>query len=178
MEKYLNKITLGDCYKLIKELPNQSIDCVYTDIPYLYEHGGGGSSAVAKRINKQHNETLIEIRDGIDNQRKDRKMNIDKQIEEKLKITKIYEPIDIPNDEMRKLADEMGKAISNEYEKRVLADERKLEAVLKENGWRKASDVAEDIVRMLRAAGINEWRYPIVAEIKKKYLESEKDDER
>ena len=43
-------------------------------------------------------------------------------------------------------------------------------------GYRKASEVAEDIVRMLRAAGINEWRYPIVAEIKKKYLESEKDN--
>ena len=36
--------------------------------------------------------------------------------------------------------------------------------------YRKASDVAEDIVRMLRAAGINEFRYPIVAEIKKKYM--------
>ena len=48
-------------------------------------------------------------------------------------------------EEMRYLADEMGKAISNEYEKRVLADERKLEAVLKENGWRKASDVAREI---------------------------------
>lgn len=68
MEKYLNKIILGDSYKLIKELPDQSIDCIYTDIPYLYEHGGGGSSDVAKRINKQHNETLIEIRDGIDYQ--------------------------------------------------------------------------------------------------------------
>lgn len=42
-------------------------------------------------------------------------------------------------------------------------------------GYRKASEVAEDIIRMLRAAGINEWRYPIVADIKKKYTESEKD---
>jgi hypothetical protein len=48
-------------------------------------------------------------------------------------------------EEMRPLADEMGKAISNEYERRVLADERKLEAVLKENGWRKASEVASEI---------------------------------
>lgn len=80
MEKYLNKITLGDCYKLIKELPNQSIDCVYTDIPYLYEHGGGGSSAVAKRINKQHNETLIEIRDGIDYQLLDEFVRVMKKV--------------------------------------------------------------------------------------------------
>lgn len=40
-------------------------------------------------------------------------------------------------------------------------------------GYRKASDVAEDIIRMLRAGGINEWRYPIVADIKKKYTEDE-----
>lgn len=38
-------------------------------------------------------------------------------------------------------------------------------------GYRKADEVAEDIVRMLRAAGVNEHRYPIVAEIKKKYTE-------
>jgi DNA modification methylase len=42
MERFLNKITLGDSYKLIKELPNESIDCIYTDIPYLIESGGGG----------------------------------------------------------------------------------------------------------------------------------------
>lgn len=66
MEKFLNKITCGDCYELIKDLPDKTIDCIYTDIPYRYDHGGGGSSDVAKRINKQHNETLVEIRDGID----------------------------------------------------------------------------------------------------------------
>ncbi len=42
-------------------------------------------------------------------------------------------------EEMRYLADEMGKAISTECEKRYLADERKLEAVLKANGWHKQS---------------------------------------
>lgn len=46
--------------------------------------------------------------------------------------------------------------------------------VLNEEGYRKASEVAEDIVRMLRAGGITEWRYPIVADIKKKYLEETK----
>lgn len=38
-------------------------------------------------------------------------------------------------------------------------------------GYRRASDVVEDVIRILRAAGINEWRYPVVAEIKKKYTE-------
>jgi hypothetical protein len=36
---------------------------------------------------------------------------------------------------------------------------------------RKASDVAEEIIRILRAAGINEHRYPVVAKIRKKYTE-------
>ena len=38
----LNKIHLGDSYELIKSIPSKSIDCIYTDIPYLYDLGGGG----------------------------------------------------------------------------------------------------------------------------------------
>lgn len=73
--------------------------------------------------------------------------------------------------EMRHLADEMEKAISTEYEKRVLADERKLEAVLKENGWRKASDVAREIFAELgKLTCTNEEDYRIFAELKKKYI--------
>ncbi|MBQ3015278.1 MAG: hypothetical protein IJD79_00700 [Clostridia bacterium] len=41
-------------------------------------------------------------------------------------------------------------------------------------GYRKASEVAEDIIRILRAAGINEHRYPVIAELKKKYTEEGK----
>lgn len=47
---------------------------------------------------------------------------------------------------------------------------------LYDNGYRKASEVAEDIIRILRAAGINEHRYPVIAEIKKKYTEGEKNN--
>lgn len=36
IDNYLNKITCGDSYKLIKELPDKSIDAVYTDIPNNY----------------------------------------------------------------------------------------------------------------------------------------------
>ena len=43
MEKYLNKITCGDSYKLIKELPDKSVDCIYTDIPYQMTFSGGGT---------------------------------------------------------------------------------------------------------------------------------------
>lgn len=45
--------------------------------------------------------------------------------------------------------------------------------VLVNAGYRKTSEVAEEIIRILRAAGITEFRYPIVAEIKKKYMEEE-----
>ena len=48
----INKIHLGNSYELIKQIPDKSIDCIYTDIPYLYESGGFGSSELAKRIEK------------------------------------------------------------------------------------------------------------------------------
>ena len=53
MEKYLNKITCGDSYKLIKELPDKSVDCIYTDIPYLYVQGGSGNSDLGERTAKK-----------------------------------------------------------------------------------------------------------------------------
>lgn len=43
MQKYLNKITQGDCYELIKEIPNNSIDLIITDPPYLLETEGGNT---------------------------------------------------------------------------------------------------------------------------------------
>ena len=33
-EDMINTIQLGDCYELIKNIPDNSIDCIYTDIPY------------------------------------------------------------------------------------------------------------------------------------------------
>ena len=55
-----------DSYKAIKELPDKCIDCIYTDIPYLYDNGGGGSSDLAKRIRVVSDEYLVNIKDGID----------------------------------------------------------------------------------------------------------------
>ena len=65
IEKYLNKITCGDCYELIKQIPDCSIDCVYTDIPYLIEGGGEGHSRLAQRITLKKQD-LSEISSGID----------------------------------------------------------------------------------------------------------------
>ena len=47
-----NNIYNVDSYKAIKEIPDKSIDCIYTDVPYLFDSGGGGSSELAQRIIK------------------------------------------------------------------------------------------------------------------------------
>lgn len=48
-EYALNTIYCVDCYEAIKRLPDKSVDCIYTDIPYLYEQGGSGSSELGER---------------------------------------------------------------------------------------------------------------------------------
>lgn len=53
LEKNLNTIILGDSYKVIKEIPDKSIDLIYTDVPYLYIQGGGGKSDLGKRSAKK-----------------------------------------------------------------------------------------------------------------------------
>lgn len=65
MEKFLNKIICGDSYKLIKELPDKSVDCIYTDVPYLYVNGGLGHSELSVRTAKKKLE-LKSISNGID----------------------------------------------------------------------------------------------------------------
>lgn len=59
---------------------------------------------------------------------------------------------------------------SPEYQAKGEEDFEFIGKALYAKGYRRASDVVEDIIRMLRAGGINEWRYPIVADIKKKYI--------
>lgn len=63
-----NNIYHGDCYELIKQLPDNSVDCIYTDIPYEYEQGGATKkSNVAKNIRKLEEELKqANIYDGID----------------------------------------------------------------------------------------------------------------
>lgn len=60
-----NNIYLGDSYELIKLVPDKSIDCIYTDIPYLHLTGGSGKSRVARAITKQNAE-IAHISNGID----------------------------------------------------------------------------------------------------------------
>lgn len=61
----LNKVYCEDSYAAIKKIPDKSIDCIYTDIPYLYVNGGEGHSELSERTSRKK-EQLKEISDGID----------------------------------------------------------------------------------------------------------------
>lgn len=62
----LNKIHLGDSYDLIKKMPDKSIDCIYTDIPYLYDSYGKPKNNCGKRITEMHEKQMSKIISGID----------------------------------------------------------------------------------------------------------------
>lgn len=62
----LNTITLGDSYEVIKSIPDNTIDLVYIDIPYLIEDGGCSSSSLSQRMKKIQYGELEQIRHGID----------------------------------------------------------------------------------------------------------------
>ena len=61
----INKIHLGDSYQLIKEIPDNSIDLVHIDPPYLI-HAGGSGGCFGKGDRTYHDE-LVDISNGIDN---------------------------------------------------------------------------------------------------------------
>lgn len=56
MEIIPNNIYLGDCYELIKHIPDKSIDCIYTDIPYKFDDGGSGNGRIALQVKKMKQE--------------------------------------------------------------------------------------------------------------------------
>lgn len=60
----LNKIHLGDSYELIKQIPNKSIDLIYTDIPYDIQDGGGGGF-MRERVERVRDKELVGLKDGI-----------------------------------------------------------------------------------------------------------------
>ena len=64
-DEMINTIQLGDCYELIKKIPNKSIDLVYIDIPYLMAEGGHGASEISKRMKNKRTQ-LKNIINGID----------------------------------------------------------------------------------------------------------------
>lgn len=62
LQKFLNKITLGNCYELIKEIPDKSIDCIYVDVPYLMPNTRGISGGfMSERVNRFYDNEFIRI---------------------------------------------------------------------------------------------------------------------
>jgi DNA modification methylase len=59
---FLNKITLGNCYKYIKDIPDKSIDLVVTDPPYrIHADSGGGLNNSRKWLKNVHDSNLDEF---------------------------------------------------------------------------------------------------------------------
>lgn len=60
MQRFLNKITLGDCFEVMKQLPDKCIDLILTDPPYgikfgEYNRTNKTSSGVRYKANKYKN---------------------------------------------------------------------------------------------------------------------------
>jgi DNA modification methylase len=61
----LNKIYNEDSYKAIKDIPDNSIDCIYVDVPYLLKPGGKGKCDLAIRTERRKKELeKLDIRAG------------------------------------------------------------------------------------------------------------------
>ena len=66
------KLLNGDSYKLIKDIPDKSVDLIYVDIPYLIASGGTSDTPLAQRIVKEQHQLG----------NKSAKKNINKKLEE------------------------------------------------------------------------------------------------
>lgn len=67
-EDMINTIQLGDCYELIKNIPDKSIDLVYIDVPYEYESGGHWAGFINKseKVRDTYGNKIETISHGID----------------------------------------------------------------------------------------------------------------
>ena len=96
-EDMINNVILGDCYEVIKSIPDKSIDCIYTDIPYLYNQGGSGTSSLGERTAKKRLELMGLEQNYLDNKGKSRgeALRIAKNVKKKnMEITSIEDGID------------------------------------------------------------------------------------
>jgi len=93
----LDNVYCADSYKAIKEIPDKSIDCIYTDIPYLYNQGGSGKSELGERTAKKRLELMGLDANYLENKGKTRgeALRIAKNIKKtSLNITSIEDGID------------------------------------------------------------------------------------
>lgn len=93
----LDKIYNADVYEKIKEIPDNSIDCIYTDIPYLYSTGGTSKTEMGtrrKNLNEQLHNFNLSLQNNID-KNKHKLLRIDKyQTQKKLEIVSMDSGID------------------------------------------------------------------------------------
>lgn len=59
-EDMKNKIILGDCYNLIRDIPSNSIDLIITDPPYKWQQGGKETGFFRKGISSRNFMNSIE----------------------------------------------------------------------------------------------------------------------
>lgn len=64
-EYALNQIYNEDSYLAIKKIKDKSVDCIYIDIPYLYQIGGTSSKLLGVRLQNLYSE-IKDISNGID----------------------------------------------------------------------------------------------------------------
>lgn len=66
-EDMINNVILGDCYEVIKNIPDKSIDCIYVDVPYLMPNTRGDSGGfMSGRISNFYNNQVNEFKEGFD----------------------------------------------------------------------------------------------------------------
>lgn len=65
MEIKPNNIYLGDCYELIKEIPDKSIDLCYIDPPYSYDSGFGSRLEEQGKIKSETKTHIAEMSCGV-----------------------------------------------------------------------------------------------------------------
>lgn len=63
----LDKIYLGDAYKLIKQVPDKSIDLIVTDPPYQFRSGSGGGAFGTKKRSHEELEVALKSPSTINN---------------------------------------------------------------------------------------------------------------
>lgn len=52
-EEMINTIQLGDCYEIIKDIPDKSIDLIITDPPYEWQRGGKNTGLFRKGVSSR-----------------------------------------------------------------------------------------------------------------------------
>lgn len=76
----LNKIYLGDAYELIKQVPDKSVDGIYTDPPYLYDNSFGNRLRQQNKITESTKNHIEKMSCGVKRELLDQMVRVMKYI--------------------------------------------------------------------------------------------------